>query len=82
MNQDNVMAKLQEVFQDVFGDDNLTLTRATTAADVERWDSLRMVSIIVAVERAFSVRLRSREVDKLQSVGDFVDLLHTKRPGA
>ena len=61
MSQDDVLSRLTLVFRDVFGDDELTLTRATTAADVKGWDSLRMVSLVVAVERAFQVRLRSRE---------------------
>ena len=79
MTGEDVMADLTCVFQQVFGDDTLVLTREMTAADVKGWDSFRMVAIVVAVEKAFSVRLRSREVDKLASVGDFADLVCVKR---
>ena len=72
------MARLMEVFRTVFADDELVVTPATTAADVEGWDSLKMVVLLLAIEKTFVVRLRSREVDRLACVGDFVELLHTK----
>ena len=62
----------------MFGDDTLRLSEETTAADIPGWDSLRMVVIVLSVEKAFGVRLRSREVDKLSSVGDFATLLSSK----
>ena len=73
------MAELTSVIRRVLGSDDLVLTRDTTAGDVDGWDSLRMVAILVAVEKAFAVRLRSREVDRLASVGNLQDLVCEKR---
>ena len=78
MSTDDIMTRLTSVFRQVFGDDALVLSEATTAHDIPGWDSLRMVSIVVSVEKAFGVRLRSREVDKLACVADFVHLLAAK----
>ncbi len=73
-----IHAALETIFRDVFDDDTLTLTPQTTADQVAGWDSIRMVSIILAVERHFGVRLRSREVDRLKTVGDLADLVKAR----
>lgn len=70
--------KLTEVFQEVFEDDDLALSRETTAADVEGWDSLMHVTLIVNAERAFGVRFSSSEVAALETVGELVDLIDSK----
>ena len=70
--------KLSEVFFDVFDDDDLELSRATTAADVEEWDSLMHVNLVLATERAFDVRFSSMEVAQLVNIGDLVDLIDAK----
>ncbi len=67
-----------ELFQEIFDDDELTVTRLTTAADVEGWDSLMHVNIIVAAEHRFGVRFSSSEVAKLLNVGQLVDLIDGK----
>ena len=82
MTRDQVMMRLSEVFRKVFEDEGLALDATTTASDVKGWDSLRMVVLVLAVEKAFGVRLRSREVDRLACVGDFVELLHAKTEAA
>lgn len=73
-----IYAGLTEVFHEVFGDDRLVLDAATAAESVPGWDSIRMVSIVLAVEQHFGVRLRSREVDKLRNVGDLAELVRIK----
>ena len=73
-----ILEKLGSVFGEVLGAPRLSLTRSTTAADVPGWDSLAHVELMVAVERAFGVRLTTREVMGLREVGDLVDLLARK----
>ncbi len=51
------------------------LTENTTATDVDGWDNLRMVLIIVAVQEPFGMRLMTREIDSLATVGDFATLI-------
>jgi len=75
------MAQLNEIFRDVFEDDELAITRETSAKDVEGWDSLMHVTLIVNVERAFGVKFSSAEVAALKNVGELEDLLE-RRTGA
>ena len=77
----DLMSELTQVFQDVFEDDDLVISRATTAADVAGWDSLQHVTLILQVERQFGFRLSSAEVADLKSVGDLLDIVQ-RRLGA
>jgi acyl carrier protein len=74
MTQAEVIADLQDVFDDVFLDPP-TLTPALTAHDVEEWDSLLQISLVVAVERRFKIRFRLGEVEATRNVGEFADLI-------
>ncbi len=67
--------RLTDVFQDLFDDDELVITRDTTAADIEDWDSLMHVTLVVNVEREFDLTFKSSDVSKLKSVGDLMDLI-------
>jgi acyl carrier protein len=71
----DVLSRLNQVFQDVFDDEELTIDRGTTAKDVEGWDSLMHVTLLVNVEKAFRVRFTSSEVASLKNVGELVDLI-------
>ena len=71
-------AQLLAVFRDVFDDASLTLRDEMTASDVEGWDSLTHVNLIVAAERAFAVSFTTREVRALANVGDFAALIRRK----
>ena len=74
MNQAEVIAKLQTVFDTVFLEP-VVLTPALTAKDVPEWDSLIHVSLVVTVEKAFGVRFRVGEVENTKNVGEFADLI-------
>ena len=74
MNQAEVIAKLQSIFDDVFLDP-VVLTPALTAKDVPEWDSLTHISLLVSVEKAFDVRFRVGEVEQARNVGEFADLI-------
>lgn len=73
-----VMNRLTGVFQRAFDDETLRLTRGTTAQDVERWDSLMHINLIVAIEREFKVRFTTREISGLQNVGELIDIISGK----
>ena len=70
--------RLKEVFFDVFDDDEIAISRETTAADVEDWDSLMHVNLVLATERAFDVRFSSAEVAQLIDVGELIDMIDAK----
>jgi acyl carrier protein len=72
------MERLSQVFRDVFDDDELNITRQTTAKDVEGWDSLMHVTLVVNVEKAFKLKFSSSEVAALQTVGELLDLINAR----
>jgi acyl carrier protein len=74
MNQAEVIAKLQAIFDTVFLEP-VVLTPAISAKDVPEWDSLTHISLMVAVEKAFNVRFRVGEVENTKNIGDFADLI-------
>ena len=74
----DLMGRLNVLFQDVFDDDDIKIVQETTAADVDNWDSLMHVTLMLAVEKRFGIRFTSSEVASLQTVGELVDLLQTK----
>jgi acyl carrier protein len=78
MSADDILRELREIMIDVFDVDDLEITRATTAEDVEEWDSLSHVRLVVAVERKFGFKLKNSEIEALKSVGDLVDLIAAK----
>ncbi len=73
-----VLERLNEVFQDVFEDDEIVITPEFTAKDLDDWDSLMHVTLILATEREFKIRMSSSEATSLNNVGQFVNLIETK----
>lgn len=78
MTEAEIYEGLTGIFRDAFGDDSITLAPETHAGDIPGWDSLKMVLILVGVRDRFGVKLRSREVDSLKSVGDMAGLIESK----
>jgi acyl carrier protein len=74
MNQADVIAKLQTIFDSVFLE-QVVLTPAISAKDVPEWDSLTHISLMVAVEKAFGVRFRVGEVENAKNIGEFSELI-------
>jgi acyl carrier protein len=78
VSEDEIYAGLTEIFRDAFSDTGILLRPHTTAQDISGWDSLKMVSLIISAEERFGIKMRSREIDQLGSVGDFVKLIQAK----
>lgn len=74
----DTLARLQEVIRNVFDDDSLPITRATTAQDVEAWDSVQNVTLVMEVEQEFGVRFSTSEIAYLKNVGELADLVDKK----
>ena len=75
MNRDEIFERLNEVFQDVFGDEDITVTDATTAADIEGWDSLRHITLIAAIEDEFDIEFSMGKTVSMKNVGEMVDYI-------
>ena len=78
MDRDTVTQKLTDVFRKTFANDKLSLNDAMTADDVEGWDSLTHINLILAVEKAFNLRFSTREVRGLKNVGNLIALVQSK----
>jgi acyl carrier protein len=74
----DIRSKLNAVFRDVFDDESISVTDATTAQDIDGWDSLNHVNLIVAVEKAFGIKMTTREATTLANVGELVRLVEKK----
>ena len=75
MSEAEIMAGVVSIFREVFDDDELVLTPEMTADDVEDWDSVSHIQILLGVEEFFDLHLRTGDVTGLKNVGDLVDLI-------
>ena len=73
--EQDIRARLTAIFHDVFDDDEIVLTDEMTADDVDDWDSLSHINLVVLCEKEFGVRLAPAEVGKLENVGAMIRLL-------
>lgn len=78
MTREEAYEKLNEVFRDVFDDESITVNDATTADDIEDWDSLEHINLIVAVEEMFSIKFNMGEVNSFANVGEMMDSILKK----
>lgn len=77
MTRELIYEKLNEVFQDVFDDDSITVNADTTADDIEDWDSLEHINLVSAVEKEFGVKFTMAQVVGMKNVGEMVDVILT-----
>jgi len=78
MNQEQIYAELTKIFRDVFQDDNISVTAATTAEDVAGWDSSAHVNLILAIELELSVVFNTSEIDEMRTVEDLAEAIERK----
>ena len=78
MNKDQILEEVQEIFREVLDNEEIVLNNATTADDVEEWDSLTHIQLIVAIEKHFNIRFTSREILSWQNVGQLIDSIAAK----
>lgn len=74
MERKEVFERLNEIFSDVF-DDEITLSDQTSADDIEEWDSLEHINLMVAIESEFQIKFSMKEVNGFKNVGDMVDAI-------
>jgi len=78
MDETQIYARLEQIFQDVFDEDSIKVTAELSAKDVAEWDSLAHIRLILTVERAFKIKLSTSEIGKLERVGDLVALIKAR----
>lgn len=75
MERQEVLEKVQEVFCDVLGNDDIILKEETTAQDVDEWTSLAQAQILTAIENEIGIRFSLKEIMSVKTVGDIVDAI-------
>jgi acyl carrier protein len=78
MDRQTIIAKVQDVMCDVFDVDDIEITDATTAEDLEEWDSLSHIRFMITLERAFGFKFLNEEIAELKNVGDLVTVIQSK----
>jgi acyl carrier protein len=77
MQQSEIYAKLTTVFEDIF-DEEIALTPELSADDVEGWDSVTHIRLILAIEDEFGVKFAAAEIGEPENVGELVELIERK----
>jgi acyl carrier protein len=77
MTEDEIYSRLQEIFDNVFME-QVKVTPMLSAKDVEEWDSVQHVSLVLAIEEAFGLRFRVGEVEATKNVGDLANLIASR----
>ncbi len=75
MTREEVFEKINEVFRDVFEDDDITVTDETTAADIEDWDSLEHINLVNAIEQEFGIKFNMGQIVSMKNVGEMANII-------
>ena len=78
MEKNEIVSRLTPIFRDVFNNDTLVVSEGMTAKDVPTWDSLSNINMIIAVEKAFGVKFRIKDVRALKNAGELLELIKSK----
>ena len=79
MNQEEVLEAIQTIFNKVFERDDIVVTREISAKDVDEWDSLTQIDLVVSMEKKFGIKFSLDELIEFQNVGDAVDFIVNKQ---
>ena len=75
MTREEVFKNLNEIFQEVFDDEEKEVNETTTSKDVDNWDSLEHINLIVSVEKKFGIKFNMGEVTTMRNVGEMADII-------
>jgi len=75
----NIFDKLIPIFRNVFDDDELVINETTKAEDIDEWDSLAHIRLMISIEKVFELRFTTDEISNLANVGDTVKLIMKKQ---
>ena len=78
MERSEILEKVNAVFIDTLDNEDIVLTYETTANDVDDWDSLNHIQLVVAIEKQFKIRFTSQEIQSWNNVGEMIDSIVKK----
>lgn len=73
MERSEILNEIQKIFIDILDDDMIVITENTTANDIEEWDSLTHIQIVVGVEKKFRIRFTSKEIQSWNNIGEMMN---------
>ena len=78
MERNEILKRVEEIFREELEQEDLVLSDETTADDVDGWDSLSHVQLVAAMEEAFGIEFKSREILSWDNIGDLIDCIEKK----
>ena len=73
-----IYERLNNVFRDIFDDETIEVNESTTSSDIEDWDSLEHINLIVAIEQEFGMKFNMNEVTTMKNVGEMVEIIKSR----
>ena len=78
MTREELFDRVQDIFRDIFDEDDMVIEDKTSSNDVEEWDSLNHINLVSAIEKEFEIRFALGELMELKDVGAMIDLIGEK----
>ena len=78
MERKEILSKVESIFQDVLDNEDIVLTEEKSAPDIEGYDSLSHIQLVVAIEKAFAIKFGSKEITSWNKIGDMIDSIASK----
>lgn len=79
MSREELFKKVQEIFRDIFDDDSLIIDDSTNSSDIDDWDSLNHINLVVAIESEIDIKFSFDDLATLKDVGAMLDLMLVKK---
>ena len=80
MDKTEILQQVEMIFKDVLDEENIVLSESSTTDDVEGWDSLTHIQLIVAIEKHFKIKFNSKEILSWKNVGEMLESIDLKLP--